>query len=478
MNKKYFEKTIENTDLLLVFTSLTDEEIRDLHRFVRSPYFNQREDVILLFDYLRENTPKKNQQKYLSKTTTFEALYGNVDFDEKKLHYVLSFLLKIIYNYFSIHKLEQNQPEKQELLCKTLRQKHLENLFHKELRKAHDALEKQPLRNAKYHEKKANLYYEFYENESYQRREKDVQLQEYSNEITYSSIINILRQAWLMLSHKKIVKREYDFLLLEQVVTYVENNNFEHFPEIKVYYYLYKMLNKNSKHSDYRQAHAILVHNWQLFLPSELRNITLSIINYCSQAMRNDISFRHEGLNIYKFALSRGVLLENNILPAYTYRNIVTLAVGMKDFKWVFDFIHNFKSKLAAEKQETFFTYCLSNYYFRTHDYKKAQQLLSQVDLKDTLLNFDSKRILLMIYYENQEFDALDALLTSFKALVQLHKELSDLHKELNINMINMMKKMLNQNLTDKKIRQNLIEEVENTAIIAEQEWFFQQLKK
>ena len=478
MDKKYLIKTIENTDLLLVFASLSDEELRDLDRFVRSPYFNQREDVILLFDYLREYAAKKNKQKYLMKTTVFETLYDKSPFEEKKLHYVLSFLLKIIYNYFSISKLEQNKIEKQELLCKTLRQKHLENLFHKELKKAHEAIENQPLRNAKYHEKKANLHYEFYENESYQRREKDLQLQEWSNEITYSSIINILRQAWLMLSHKKVIKREYDFLLLEQVLIYVENNNFEQFPEIKVYYHLYKMLNSKGEHHDYREVHTNLVNNWQYFLPNELRNITLSIINYCSQAMRDDIAFRQEGLNIYKFALSREVLLENSILPAYTYRNIVTLAVGVKDFEWVFDFIHTFKNKLSAEKQETFFTYCLSNYYFRTHDYKKAQRLLSQVDLKDTLLNFDSKRILLMIYYENQEFDALDALLTSFKSLVQQHTEVSDLHKNLTINMINMIKKMLNNDLTSKKIRKDLLEEVENTTIIAEREWFIQQLKK
>ena len=478
MDKKYFEKTIENTDLLLVFKSLTDEELRDLHRFVRSPYFNQREDVILLFDYLRENVDKKNTQKYLSKNIIFETLYGKTNFDEKKLHYVLSFLLKNIYNYFAINKLEENEVQKQEFLCSTLRQKHLEVFFHKELKKAHEILENQPLRNAKYHERKANLHYEFYENEASQRREKDLQLQVWSNELSYTSVINTLRQAWLMLSHKKIVKRDYDFLLLEQVLVYVENKNFDDFAEIKIYYHLYKMLNNPSEHSDYRKSYELLVANWQSFTASELRNITLSVINYCSQAIRKDVSFRQEALNIYKFALPREVLLENKILPPYTYRNIVTFAVGVKDFEWVFDFIHTYKNKLAADKQETFFTYCLSNYYFRTHDYDKAQALLRQVELKDTLLNFDSKRMLLMIYYENQAFDALDALLTSFKVLVQHNKEVSELHKTYNINMINMIKKMLHHNLKDKKIRAVLLEEVENNPEIVEREWFFQQLKK
>jgi hypothetical protein len=476
MSQKNIEKSIENTDLMLVFEVLEEQALRDLHRFVRSPYFNQREDVILLFDYLRQYFPKKNADKYFLKAKVFEAVYGKEKFDEKKLHYLLSFLLKIIQKYWVVADLEENPIEQQERICKALRQKHLDKLFYKEVNKGHEILEKQPLRNALYHRYKGNFFYEYYEHESSQKRETDVKLQEWSNEIAYGSIINTLRQACLMLSHSRVIKKEYDIPLIKETIQYIENQDFSKLPEIKIYYHLYCMLEGTEAHFHYRQAYNLFINIWKQFSNGEVRNITISLLNFCTKEIRSDVFYIGEGLRIYKLGLTSGILLENDLLGVYTYKNIVTYAVGVKDFDWVFQFIHDYKSKLAADKQETFFTYCLANYYFRTNNYDKAQILLSQVEFKDTLLNFDAKRLLMMMYYENGAFDALDALLTSFKAYVQHHTGVNEQHKLLNINLINIIKKMLNTNLYLKENKQKLREEVIAIPIIAEREWLLARL--
>ncbi len=470
------EKNIKNTDLMLVFKVLDEQSLRDLHQFVRSPYFNQREDVVLLFDYLRQYFPKKNADKYFLKTKVFEAIYGKEEFDEKKLHYLLSFLLKIIQKYWIVADLEESPIEQQERICKALRQKHLDKLFYKEVNKGHEILEKQPLRNALYHRYKGSFFYEYYEHESSQKRENDVKLQEWSNEIAFGSIINTLRQACLMLSHSRVIKKQYDIPLIKEVVQYIENHDFSNLPEIKIYYHLYCMLDGIEAHLHYQKAHDLLIKIWKQFSNMEVRNIAISLLNFCTKEIRSDAMYIKEGLKLYKFGLDSGILLENNLLGVYTYKNIVTYAVGVKDFDWVFQFIHDYKNKLAADKQETFFTYCLANYYFRTKNYDKAQKLLSQVEFKDILLNFDAKRLLMMMYFENNEFDALDALLTSFKSYIQHQNDVNEQHKLLNINLINMIKKMLNINLDSKQNKQKLREEVLSIPVIAEREWLLARL--
>jgi hypothetical protein len=285
-----------------------------------------------------------------------------------------------------------------------------------------------------------------------------------------------LRQACLIQSHQRVVNRKYHIPLIQETLQYVESQVFSDFKTILIYYHVYKMLNVPKTHDDFNAAQILLQQNWSLFADSELRDITIYGINYCQQAIRYDAHFRHEGLKLYKFAIERGVLFENNQLPSYSYRNIVTLAVGVKDFDWVLGFIHDYKKYLPIDKQETFFTSCLANYHFRTGDYDTAQRLLSQVELKDTLLNFDAKRLLMMMYFENKAFDALDALLTSFKSYVLSQKNVSEQHKSLNINMIGIIKKMMSVNLNDKKTRAALKIEIENTAIVAEKDWLLERM--
>ena len=45
---------MENTRLLQLLRTFSDTEIRGLKKFVRSPFFNQRREVIDLLDFLEK----------------------------------------------------------------------------------------------------------------------------------------------------------------------------------------------------------------------------------------------------------------------------------------------------------------------------------------------------------------------------------------------------------------------------------------
>ena len=62
-----------NSSLVELIKFLTPSDKKGLKKFVRSPFFNQREDVMLLFDYL-ENYIDTEPLK-LAKEKVFEAVY-------------------------------------------------------------------------------------------------------------------------------------------------------------------------------------------------------------------------------------------------------------------------------------------------------------------------------------------------------------------------------------------------------------------
>ena len=45
---------MQKSNLIFILKRLSKRDWREFRKFVRSPYFNQREDVVLLFDYLDE----------------------------------------------------------------------------------------------------------------------------------------------------------------------------------------------------------------------------------------------------------------------------------------------------------------------------------------------------------------------------------------------------------------------------------------
>ncbi|MEY4905642.1 MAG: hypothetical protein RLZZ292_3457, partial [Bacteroidota bacterium] len=334
--------TIHNSDLYELFETLDEQELRDLRRFLLSPYFNQREDVLRLFEYLRECQKKKKQAFWLDKETVYRAVYSEAkSLDEKQLNLVLYQLSAAIRHYWSIQKAEGMHFGTQLQLLQTLRKKRLKTLFVKELEKTYKELDAQPYRNAAYHAQLAMLHNEYYEWYAYQQRESDVRLQELSEEWAYFTILTTLRQACLMHSHQAVVRREYDFKLVKEVLAHIEQHDYQGQPAILLYYHSYKALTATIEegHTHFDASKQLLKAHGHLFPSSELRNMTINAINYCMKRVQSDFKLRSEALDLYKFALERAVLLENDVLPAYTYKNITTAALGIGDAAWARQFI-------------------------------------------------------------------------------------------------------------------------------------------
>jgi tetratricopeptide (TPR) repeat protein len=151
------------------------------------------------------------------------------------------------------------------------------------------------------------------------------------------------------------------------------------------------------------------------------------------------------------------------------------LAVKKGEFEWAEQFLQDFKKYLPARERENLFKYNLAMFYFRRNDYPKAMQLLQEVTLKDVLHNLDARRVLMRIYYELGEFDALDSLLESFKIFLHRQKDLS-YHRQSYLNLIKFVKKLLQTNLLDKKEREILRGQILETTELTERDWLLGQL--
>ena len=104
-------------------------------------------------------------------------------------------------------------------------------------------------------------------------------------------------------------------------------------------------------------------------------------------------------------------------------------------------------------------------------------RLLAQMDFKDHLHNLISKYILLKIYYEEGEFDALESLLDSLAAYLR-RREIVENQKINGQNIIRLTRGLLRLNAYDKEKRQVLRKEIEKTRPLTERKWFLEMVEK
>ena len=461
--------------LVEVFRILDKKDLRALEKFVRSPFFNQRKDVIDLFQYLRRLHPFPNQ-KGLGRHEIFPEIFPKQPYNEKLLGYAFSFLFKAVKNYLAYQEMADNAVNHQTQLCIALRKRGAKRIFESELKVAEKLLEEHPLRNTDFHFSRYQISLEKYQINIGQSRNLSEIFQELSDRFAYYFIANRLRISSAALSYRTLFQSDSQQLLLDDILRHVEENDYSHVPAISIYYHTYKALTEKDSVPYFYKLRELIKAHYHHFTKQEARDIYVLTINYCiRQTHSGNDEFLKVLFDIYKEGLSNEVFINNGIVSRFTYKNIAMAGLGLKEYNWVEKFLFDYKDKIEAKYRESTFNYNLAILYYRKPDYTKAMKLLQQADFDDPLLNLNARRMLLTIYYSEKEFDALHSHLDSFKNYIYRHKELG-YHRNMNLNLIRFTKKLLQLNSYDQQSIARLRQEIESTREIAEKPWLLEQI--
>ena len=475
------------SDLLEIFKHLTKQDRRELNDFVRSPYHNKREDVISLFDHLDKHlrddpsvlkdSATKAMGQVLKKENVFKAVFVNAkNYDDKQLRYTMSFLLKCIKQFLIYKDLSANELSSEIKLNRALRQRGADKAFEKNIQQSFAVLDNQDLRHADFYFYKYRLQMVEYEFLHRRQRSGDLHLQEVSDSLDAFYMVEVLRLACSMKSHQSVTQRTYTMAFLNEVLDKIETGAYQPTPSVSAYYFAYKALSNNAQRVDFQALKDIIVEKSAIFPQTEIRDLTLFAINFCIKKLNlGEREYELEALDLYKNGLQTGSFLESGEISPYTYTNVMLLAVKNGEFDWSAQFLTDFKKYLPARERENLFKYNLALFYFRKKDYPKAMQLLQEVTLKDVLYNLDARRVLMRIYYELGEYDALNSLLESFTIFIHRQKDLG-YHRQNYLNLIKFVKKLLQINLKNKKERAILRGQIESTSELTERDWLLEQL--
>ncbi len=480
--------------LYTVLTYFDKIEQNRLRKYIRSPYFNVNETLMDYFDMIIEYINKsekmekngKNERRHkkneLTKEAVWKNLFKNEPFNDTRFRKLNSELLKLVEGYLA-QEVYANKPLQQvNYLFEAIGQKKIEKLYSSTESNAR-------LISTQQHQKPADFYYYQYliEKNYYESLDVDMQRGEKSN---VDKIINHLDEFYLaeklkwynsVLSRKALVSHDYKLLFIDEIVEHVKKQNYYHNPVISIYFKIL-MSRLDSENEDYFNDLIFLLNEYGHQFPNkEVYDLYSNALNYCATRGGNkgDIKYLEKFLDIYSFILEKGIAMyasNNNELSPWHFNNAVMSSLRLGRFEWTENLIHNYQNKLSKEFRDNAVSYNLALLYFYQKKFDKVKEQLREIEYEDISYNLSSKSMLIAIYYEEDDFEALHSLCDAFRTYLNRHKDFNEAHRQLYLNYISFVRKLTKLNTGDKSAIEQTRKEIEETKAVASKKWLLEKL--
>lgn len=414
-------------DLLKTFSR---KEMTRFHAFSLSPYHHKHEETRALVAYFSDIYPVF-EARTCERELMWKRVFKGRPFDNAKLSVLFTYVWRLVEDFLVQEQLRQT-PLSQTLLLSALRERGQKQLFERQLKKSKRYLDQLDLRDTHYYQQVISMAgeaIEFYG--VWEPRRENQSLLEKESALDQYYVLEKLRDAVSLQVRRQILKGDYSARLLEGILEELRSDPtvYGDAPAIQVYFNLYQMMETSSLEV-YRRTLQIFQEHEHRLQHQEVTHIYIYLQNFCiAQINRNQQAFLRELFGLYQAQLSRQLLHEDGYLVEWHYKNIVTTAIRLGELDWADHFIEAHRSDLSPEAADNAYRFNKAAYWHAVGAYGKVLELLTQVEYRNIRYSLGAKALQLRTYYELGEFEALHALVESFRQYLQRNRLLADFRR-------------------------------------------------
>ena len=457
---------------------LKGHDLNRLQRFLQSPYFNRNESIIKLFEWIKEDL-KLEPKPSFSKEIIWTLCFGPEEaFNDGRFRKLQSDLLKLVEEYYAQELFESNPIHKAKYLLEAINVKRLESLQTTALKTAQNFIDAQELRPASFYYYQYEIEQSTFDLYRYKaERSEKSNIEQIAINLDKFYLAEKLRYYCTILNHQYLTSSNYEMLFIDEIIKHVESQGYHDVPPIKIYYQIFLVYKNPDDRSYYDNLRSLIRETIHLFPEPQVKEILDAAFNYCIQRSNTgNLDFVKELFSLYVESLENRMILVNNQITPWSFKNIVTAGLRLSEFDWVESFIKEYSQLLDVEHRENAITFNLAQLYFYRKEYQKVIHQLSKVEYEDMTYNLNSKTLLMASYYELDEIEALGSLLDTFRVYLNRNKELPATRRKHYLNTISIVRKLAKVIPGDKKEIEKLEKEVESTQGVVSKNWILEKL--
>ena len=475
-----------DSKVYVVLEHLSVYELNSFRKYLDSPYFNVNEKLNSLFD-IYEPMLKGKLNDNLTKEVIWEVVYEGKKYNDTKYRKLHSELLKVFEEFIAQKEYDKNKFLKANLALQAVRKRKIEKLYKSVSASSDRALEHHYNRSSDYLYAKyfnENQKLQFYSESQLLRKrskniESDIKISETVKYLDQYYIAEKLKHYVKLLSWKKLISIDQDIDYIEFLNKMIEDEAMQNIPPIAIYHTISKTLLNQDDEDSYFKLKNQVEKNIDYFPDNEITEIYDSLLNFCVRMVnKGNLAFQEETLDAYKGALEKETVFENGYIIAINFNNIVFFALRAGEYDWAEQFVEDYKDKLNDTDRTSSVAFSLARIEFYRKNYGNVIELLQEVEMNSVLYNLSSKTILLLSYYELDEFDALDSFVNSFRVYLNREKSISARKKGTYKNLIKYVTRLINLRDRDKEGLLKLKTEIENATGVGSKPWLLQKLSE
>ncbi|HET6244358.1 MAG: hypothetical protein H0V01_05700 [Bacteroidetes bacterium] len=412
-------------------SALKEKEIEEFSAFLSSGLAGNFPNAEKLFSYLKKIHPDFSAVK-LKKETIFKKTFPALEYEDSLLRYAMSHLNKQLELFFSWKEL--NQSEIHSFKLRALSTRKLDKYFQQELNSQHEKNEQSLKRDFKFYKSDLELKEISYNYHSMQKSRTSVDLTEkVILAIDKNYFYNRLRYVCELLNRSSIFSEHTKHSFITRFIQQLSPEILKE-AAINLYFLIFKILT-NGKEEDYKNFSQVLKKIFNAFDPAEQNDLFAYAQNFCIRKINSgDEKYLSELFEWYCFQLENKTIFSEGLISQFDFKNIVSVALRLNQLNWTENFIEKQSEKLQKNIRENAYNYNKARLEFQRKEYKRSLKLLQEVEFTDIVYQLDSKVLLMKIYFENADTDAIENAYNSLKILVHRKANLSVYQKQLYIN--------------------------------------------
>lgn len=475
-------------DFVSYIIALNKQEWKRFDAFVRSPYFNKKEQLVTLYQLINKRYPFKNG---LFKTDLLPALGKQRKYPKQ---YTLSqkedgLLRKLIMEFTSLLKEFIIQETEKEHT--TIRQRNLIDFMM--VRRQHKPIPKllqQEIHRAQESDDRNLAYFQG----QFLLAEADFYMTILSNDQTNTSKLEALNKTILnrflntlflyysaALNRESILQIQHSYPLLDPILQYIEAN-LDNLGQLTLCYYHTFLMNRDKAPKQFMALRNIMVQNPK-FDDTTNRQIYAHMLNYCSKQIRlGELEFQHEKHQIYTTMLDNNWLSAGIYFSPQHYLLIAKNALKLGHLDWTWTFLNKYKLELNPKHQSQYLL-VLAQFHFYNKAYPEALSCLLQINYSKDFFSILNYRILwIQIHYEETDpnlvldehpvYHALEALRQFLAKESKMSERINDSYQ----NFMRLTKRLFHfkqqpTSLKRSSILDRLIQDTQQATYLDERDW-------
>jgi len=472
---------VKNTRLCQLLLKLNSNELRSLHKLVRSPYFNNNKKCVELLDILLEFHEKGFEDDTLTLELVFSQLFPEKKKMTRTLNSTMSELVELINELKIQQKLKQKQILRQHFLLESLYESGERKYFESVYQKTQKRFKNITNRNTDYY---LERYLLSMDNLGHLVGEHDFDSGQYLAEVIHHLDTFYFGQKLHLTcglySLKHIKPKDYEPVLLDGILETTTSNQYQEYGLIQLYRQAFLMISEQEGEDHFELFMKLF---WGDHTDSlgkrELEDLFKIATNYCIQKIRNGNSIYFQKMfELYEVMFDRKLMFSGKYIHQLHLHNMIVLSCNLDQTDQAFELNETYIQHVHPKYRTNAHLYHKAFIYFYKKEFGEAMTCLAKIDETDELSSSRIRSLLLKCYYELEERNAFYGLCTSFRAYLRNRKKHPSREKSFQ-NFIRFSRQLYKiKEGFSKKSLTSIEEEIQTTKPIAGIKWLLEKLEE